>query len=534
MREGAFYPPPPPPPIEPEMRKHSGYAQSYKDSAPSQHNEGGEWNNDSYQQRDGPMPRPRPRADVTDQRRTVENLHHQVDAARKQYTDEVSYDKVQRERRSSFETEGEEMKIEGVKRQAPRRRTFLGGLFRPNRPDEKKKVEADDKETFVNETRQLPDRGEAQHHHQLHSEREQSSNAPDQNFAVPPHQYRTEPSLPPPPPPPVSQQHHSNRLPQNQEVHVDTRPSLAEYTKKITTMYFHTAEDPVYGSGSVEEDVSTSDIEDEAYMHDRVGPDAAIGGGEAMPPSMFGIDVHVLRDLVREARALRDELRKIVVDGPANAPSASVKSNKDVIAIDDTFGQQSDSVSGGDIFIDEHANEEESLYDYEYEYETYDDVDNDSESNPNNKTCDIDTERIEAEIEERVRVEVAQKEAEIEARYLADKEKEIERVRAEEAEKMVKKIEAERTKAENIVRKKTAKAERIKQKRITTKRLKEERAKCERALADKDEEIERQRVQITQPRKPISTLLTRYSPDELLTMSEDELDQIIGQNGDDK
>ena len=133
-------------------------------------------------------------------------------------------------------------------------------------------------------------------------------------------------------------------------------------------MYFHTAEDPVYGSGSVEEDVSTSDIEDEAYMHDRVGPDAAIGGGEAMPPSMFGIDVHVLRDLVREARALRDELRKIVVDRPANAPSASGKSNEDVIATDDTFGQLSDSVSGGDIFIDEHANEEESLYDYEYEY----------------------------------------------------------------------------------------------------------------------------------------------------------------------
>jgi len=301
-------------------------------------------------------------------------------------------------------------------------------------------------------------------------------------------------------------------------------------------MYSHTAEDQIYGSGSVEEDVSTSDIEDEAYMYmyDRVGPDAAIGGGEAIPPSMFGIDVRVIRDLVREARALRDEL-KIVVDGQANAPSARVKSNDDVIATDDTFGQQSDSVSGGDIFIDEHANEEESLYDYEYEYETYDEtVDNHSESNPNNKTRDIDTERIEAEIEERVRIEVAQKEAEIEAKYLAGKEKEIERVRAEEAQKMVKKFEAERTEAEKLVRETTAKAERIKQKRITAKRLKKERAKCERALADKDEEMERQRLQITQPCKPISTLLTRYSPDELLTMSEVELDQIIGQNDDDK
>lgn len=478
------------------------------------------------------MPRPRPRADVADQRHTTENQYHQVDVVRKQYTDEVSYDRVQRERRSSVETEGEEIRIEDVKRQAPRRRTFLGGLFRPNRPDEKKKVEADDKETFDNETKQQPDQGEAQHHHQFHSEREQSSNASDQTFAVPPHQFRAEPSLPPPPPPPISQQHHSDRLPQNQDV--DTRPSLAEYTKKISTMYFHTAEDQIYGSGSVEEDASTSDIEDEAYMYDRVGPDAAIGDGEAIPPSMFGIDVHVIRDLVREARALRDELRKIVVDGPANAPSARVKSNEDVIATDDTFGQQSDSVSGGDIFIDEHANEEESLYDYEYEYETYDDVDNHSESNPNKKTRDIDTERIEAEIEERVRIEVAQKEAEIEAKYLAGKEKEIERVRAEETQKMVKKFEAERTKAEKIVRETTAKAERIKQKRITAKRLKKERAKCERALADKDEEMELQRLQITQPCKPISTLLTRYSLDELLTMSEDELDQIIGQNEDDK
>ena len=479
------------------------------------------------------MPRSRPRADVADQRHTTENQYHQVDVVRKQYTDEISYDKVQRERRRSVETEGEKIRIEDVKRQAPRRRTFLGGLFRPNRPDEKKKVEADDKETFDNETKQQPDQGEAQHHHQFHSEREQSSNASDQTFVAPPHQFRTESSLPPPPPPPISQQHHSNRLPQKQEV--DTRPSLEEYTQKISTMYSHTAEDQIYGSGSVEEDVSTSDIEDEAYMYDRVGPDAAIGGGEAIPPSMFGIDVRVIRDLVREARALRDELRKIVADGLANAPSARVKSNDDVIATDDTFGQQSDSISGGDIFIDEHANEEESLYDYEYEYETYDEtVDNHSESNPNNKTRDIDTERIEAEIEERVRIEVAQKEVEIEAKYLASREKEIERVRAEEAQKMVKKFEAERTEAEKIIRETTAKAERIKQKRITAKRLKKERAKCERALADKDEEMERQRLQITQPYKPISTLLTRYSPDELLTMSEVELDQIIGQNDDDK
>lgn len=432
---------------------------------------------------------------------------------------------------------------------AGRRTTFLGGLFGRSKSDERRKSDAG---TKAEDKKRLED-------------------SPfDAGRPI-----NTDDVMPPPPPPPPPKQNYLN-TPRDQSV--DTRPSLVDYTRKISSMYFATAEDPdqIDGSDSDEEGMSSSD---ENADDDRVGTEDMTRKteGKTYAPQISGVDVDVLRDLVRE------ELRKIVVDGPfishvnSNEPETTKQmAGDDFPEVDSTFesdyvddgilsaledmlencddgyfgnknealvGQHDDldgevrengvkyhqqspcTLHDGDIFPDKPENEEDSIYEYEFEYETYDDADY-SESKPKNVGG---MDRMKAEVEERVRLEVAQKEAELQAKYLADNEREIERVRAEEAEKMAKKIEAERAEAEQIAREKTTKAERIKQKRITAKRLKKERARFEQALAAKDKEMELQRSKVVNTRlKAKDTFLTRYSPEQIAQMSEEELDRIIG------
>ena len=515
-----------------------------------------------------------------------------------------------------------------------RRKTFLGGLFRRSNSDEKDRKEAqgeaEDETTFEDTSLVSPtsrddaveqiqtekpgqmivgvprldlplgvrneapytqrgqmDETQGDEHRRQHRTQDHGS-VSGETLVDPRSQFREESWSPPPPlpppPEPISQQEYLN-TPQTQSAD-GTRPSLADYTRKISSMYFATANeaDQIDGFESVEEGINSSD--DEYAVDDHVGPNHGTRRVDVKPntPQIPGVDVDVLRDLVRE------ELRKIVVDGPVisdvnsnehetkkqpmgdvfqeldatfesdyvddeilsaleglsenyddgyigNEYEALVQQHNDNDFISEaresgieSHQQPSSTLDEGDIFNNEHEdeNEEESIYEYEYEYEyeTYDDA-NYSESNPQN-VCSMD--RMEVEIEERVRLEVAEKEAELKARCFAEKEKEIERVRAEEAEKMAKKIEAERAEAEQIAREKTIKAERIKQKRIMAKRLKKERVKFEQALANKDKEMERQRSHVVYAgRKAKGTFLSKYSPEQITEMSEEELDRIIGQ-----
>lgn len=278
---------------------------------------------------------------------------------------------------------------------------------------------------------------------------------------------------------------------------------MADYTRKISSMYFATAEDQIDGFESDEEDISTS--EDDNAASGRVRPDDGTSKIESQKnaPQFVGVDVAILRDLVRE------ELRKIVSSNSSNQSETTKQPMEhDFPELDAGFE------SNDDNFGNEYDG-------FEYEYETYDDTDY-RDSNSNN---DHDRDRIESQVQERVRIEVAQKEAELQAKYLADKEKEIERIRAEEGERMAKKIEADRAEAEKAAREKAAKAERIKQKQITAKRLKKERAKFERALAAKDRELEERFAK----RKAKGTFLTRYTPEQITEMSEEEVDRIIAQ-----
>ena len=487
-----------------------------------------------------------------------------------------------------------------------RRTTFFGGLFGRNKTVEKRKgdagTKAEDKkrledspfdagpiktekpgdESFVLPSDLPLTRGElsdvqkqplgkrqgGQHWDQYESQ--------DRSYDFP-HDPFPDESLPPPPPPPPPEQNYLNTI---RDQSVDARPSFADYTRKISSLYFATAEDldHIDGSDSDEEGMSSLD---ENADDNRVGTEDTTRMTErkTYAPQISGVDIDVLRDLVRE------ELQKIVADGPvishvnSNEPETTKQpAGDDFPEVDSTFesdyvdddilstledisencddgyfGNKNEALVGkhddldgearesgikshqqspctlhdGDIFPGEPGNEEDSIYEYEYEfeYETYDDADY-SESKTQN-VGDID--RMKAEVEERVRVEVAQKEAELQAKYLEDKEREIERVRAEEAEKMAKRIEAERAEAEQIAKEKTTKAERIKQKRITAKRLKKERAKFEQALAAKDKEMELQRSKVVKTRrKAKDTFLTRYSPEQIAQMSEEELDRIIG------
>ena len=464
-----------------------------------------------------------------------------------------------------------------------RRTTFLGGLFGRNKSEQSRKSDAgankaEDKKRLEDspfdsgelpyvQKRQLDERQGEQHWDQYETQ--------DRRSVFFSHNPFPDESLPPPPPPPLPNQNYFNTL---QDQSVDTRTSLADYTRKISSMYFATAEDPdqIDGSESDGEGISNSD---ENAADDRVETEDTTRKSErkTYASQISGVDVDILRDLVRE------ELRKIVAGGPvishvnSNEPETTKQlAGDDSPEVDSTFesdyvdddilsalegisencddgyfgdkdeawvGQHYDlggearergikfhqqppcTLHDGDIFPDEPENEEDSIYEYEFEYETYDDADY-SKSKPKNVG---DTDRMEAEVEERVRLKVAQKEAELQARYLADKERAIERVRAEEGEKMAKKIEIERAEAEQIAREKTTKAERIKQKRITAKRLKKERAKFQQALAAKDKEMELQRSKVVNTRrKPKCTFLTKYSPEQIAQMSEEELDRIIG------
>jgi len=406
----------------------------------------------------------------------------------------------------------------------PRRRGLLGGLFRRIESDERTRKEAgvqadDERGTFVDSLLVAPkfreedvgkqikstppdettNSSEVLSDRRLHQDEEHRVQKRQLDQRRGEQQELPQPQ-PPPPPPPTSQQRHSN-LPRHQEV--DTRPSLADYTRKISSMYFATAEDQIDGFESDEEDISTS--EDDNAASGRVRPDDGTSKIESQTnaPQSVGVDVALLRDLVRE------ELRKIVSSNSSNQSETTKQPMEhDFPELDAGFE------SNDDNFGNEYDG-------FEYEYETYDDTDY-RDSNSNN---DHDRDRIESQVQERVRIEVAQKEAELQAKYLADKEKEIERIRAEEGERMAKKIEADRAEAEKAAREKAAKAERIKQKQITAKRLKKERAKFERALAAKDRELEERFAK----RKAKGTFLTRYTPEQITEMSEEEVDRIIAQ-----
>ena len=486
---------------------------------------------------------------------------------------------------------------------ARRRTTFFGGLFGRNKSDERRESDAGTKaenkkrlkddspfdadgpihrtekpddviDSFVPPPDlplargELPYAQKRQLDERLGEQQWNQYEAQDRRSDFPHYPFPDE-SLPPPPPPPTPKQNYLN-TPRDQSV--DTRPSLVDYTRKISSMYFASAEDPdqIDGSDSDEEGMSSSD---ENADDGRVGTEDTTRKieGKTYAPQVSGVDVDFLRDLVRE------ELRKIVVDVPvishvnSNEPETTKQLARDdfpevdstfesdyvdddiLSALEDIsencddgyFGNENEALvaqhdgldgeareeqslctlHGGNIFPDEPENEEDSVYEYEFEYETYDDAAY-SELKPK-MVGEMD--RMKAELEERVRLEVAQKEAELQAKYLEDKEKEIERVRAEEAEKMAKRIEAERAEAEQIAREKTTNAERIKHKRITAKRLKKERAKFEEALAAKDKEMELQRSKVVNTRrKAKDTFLTRYSPEQIAQMSEEELDRIIG------